>query len=244
MIRCPGAPHYSRNESESRMKRIIKTTIACLAVLLFLDAIATAQNAQGTLPADNPCINEKERATPEEPCISISYDKFKAQTSVLLMPITLYERGILSTLSFAVALSSSGQTIERPEKAYFAFKYYSIPSENADVLARQRDVDLLVDNVPYALGKVTLVSEDDSSFIERNYAVAVPFKIIEVIGLGKSVEMRAGSFEWTFNDGVKKSFRKLVELMPEKIKENGEKKLQLSGKPSLKRPSKKTRRKS
>ena len=198
------------------MRSIVKTTIACLIVLLCLDAIATAQNAQGTPPADNPCINEKERATPEEPCISISYDKFKAQTSIILMPITLYERGILSTLSFAVVLSSAGQTIERPEKAYFAFKYLSIPSENTDVLARKRDVDLLIDNVPYALGKVTLVSEDDSSFIERRYAVAVPFKIIETIGSGKSVEMRAGSFEYTFSDAVKKSFRRLIELMPEK----------------------------
>ena len=199
-----------------RMKRIVKITIACFITLLCLDAIATAQNAQVTPTTDNPCVNEKERAAPEEPCISISYDKFKAQTSIILMPITLYEHGVFSSLSFAVVLSSAGQIIERPEKAYFAFKYYSIPSENADALAQQRDVDLLIDNVPYALGKVTLVSEDDSSFIERRYAVSVPFKIIETIGSGKSVEMRAGSFEWTFSDAVKSSFRKLVELVPEK----------------------------
>jgi hypothetical protein len=205
------------------MKRIVKITIACLIVLLCLDAIAIGQNSQGTPPADNPCINKKERATPEEPCISISYDKFKAQTSIILMPITLYEHGVFSTLSFAAILSSAGQTIERPEKAYFAFKYYSIPTENADALAQQRDVDLLIDNVPYALGKVTLVSEDDSNFIERRYAVSVPFKIIEAIGSGKSVEMRAGSFEWTFSDAVKSSFRKLVQLMPEKPKIEGNK---------------------
>jgi hypothetical protein len=227
------------------MNKIVKTTIACLIVLLCLDAIAIAQNAQGMPPADNPCVNEKARATPDEPCISISYDKFKAQTSIILMPITLYEHGVFSSLSFAVVLSSAGQTIERPEKAYFAFKYYSIPTENADALARRRDIDLLIDNVPYALGKVTLVSdEDDSGFIERRYAVAVPFKIIETIGSGKSVEMRAGSFEWTFSDAVKKSFRKLVELMPEKPKENNENKLQPSAKPSPKKPSTKTRRRS
>jgi hypothetical protein len=124
---------------------------------------------------------------------------------------------MMGSFSFGVTFSSASQVIERPEKAYFVFKYFSLSIEPADALERRSDVDFLVDGVPHALGKVTLVSDEiKADVIRRAYGVPVSFKTIELIASGKSVEMRAGSFEYTFTEAVKRAFRKLLELAPVK----------------------------
>jgi hypothetical protein len=188
------------------MKRTIYIALALL-LTTWLDATAIAQNTQEA--QDNSCAASKEG------CIQTYYDKFQDKTLVRIIPIRIYDnpRGF-SWLSLSAAYLSPGTKIVRPEVVFFYFNFTAIVSDETSPFENVQSVYLLIDSKPQSLGSVSLQKFDNTSFRQWSYSLAVPFPILELIALGKSVEMRAGSVELTFDEDLKTAFRRLAELTP------------------------------
>jgi hypothetical protein len=194
-------------------------TICIVLVSLLIAELGTNIVAQSTqTTASDPCATKVG-------CVTTEYDKFQDRTYVMMSNFAL-TRGSMAfwnTLSMRVAYFSPGTTIRRPEKVGFIFTstYMDVHLGDQPAFAKTQGVYLLIDDKPYPLGDASLNKYEGGEMRTWVYVLEVPFNILELIASGKSVEMRAGAVEFTFDDELKASFRRLVELAPkEEIKKS------------------------
>lgn len=188
------------------MKRAIYIALALL-LLISLDATAIAQNTQEA--SDEPCVVQKER------CVQTFYDKFQDITIVRTIPLVVYQTRYYGWLTFGAAYLSHGTQTVRPESAIFYFEQAAFSTHETDFFENSRGIYLLVDGKPKSLGDVSLQKFDNSNGVRKwTHAITVPFNILELIASGKSLEMRAGSVEFTFDDNLKAAFSHLIALTP------------------------------
>jgi len=184
--------------------------VAAMLLVTWLDATANAQNTQASSP--DPCVENGG-------CVITNYDRFQNSTMVAMTPVLLtpIQENLLKSLTLSVAYISPGTVITRPATATFIFNStILIQSERRrEAFDSIKGVYLLVDGTSYPLGNVYLSRFDNTRFSTWTYGLEVPFRILELIASGRTVEMRAGDVEVTFDDNIKAAFRSLVELAPQ-----------------------------
>lgn len=200
------------------MKRAVYTAAAVLLIAC-LDATATAQNAQEHPP--DVCFAPG--------CVTAKYDKFQGRTIVMMHHAVLTSDALENSLTLSVAYSSPGAAIRRPDEATFLFtttamgkmpgQTFEEPGEKTQAFETRKGVYLLIDGTPHPLGDVILLKSEETASFPRairtyHHALVVPFKVLDSIAAAKSVEIRAGSIETSFDENMKAAFRRLVELVP------------------------------
>jgi len=192
------------------MKRTIYFALVLLLLTTLFDATANAQNTQASSP--DPCVENGG-------CVITHYDRFQNSTMVAMTPVLLtpVQENLLKSLTLSAAYVSPGTVITRPATATFIFNStILIQSERRrEAFDSIKGVYLLVDGTSYPLGNVYLSRFDNTRFSTWTYGLEVPFRILELIASGRTIEMRAGDVEVTFDDNIKTAFRRLVELAPQ-----------------------------
>ena len=193
------------------MKRAIYPALAFLLLTTLTDAIAIAQNTQEA--SSDPCVTRGG-------CVVTSYDRFQNSTLVLMTPalLTSPQNDLAKSLTLSVSYNSPGIEIARPENAAFFFKssVWVETQKRRQAFDTSKSVYLLIDETSYPLGDVSLVKFENTEFPTWTYGLNVPFRILELIASGKTIEMRAGDVEVTFDNYLKAAFQRLVELAPKK----------------------------
>jgi hypothetical protein len=187
------------------MKRNVYTAAAAL-LLMLLNATANAQDTQEA--PTNPCFVKTEG------CVWDEYDRFQDKTIVTMTSIHLTFPPIFGhpssvSVSMGAEFSSSGNAVKRPEVITLTFIVFPL-----DPFTDKKGVYLLIDDKPYPLGDVSLGKSPRD--YEARYSLQASFEVVEKIAAAKVVEIRIGSEETTFDEKIKASFRRLVELVPKK----------------------------
>jgi hypothetical protein len=196
------------------MKRAFYITVTVLILSAF-NTTANAQDKQET--QTDPCAKKAG-------CVRSDYDRFKDTTTVAMTPVLLLPKygygSPLEAIQMGVVYTSSGATVQRPDKVIFFFgatDRYNV-GEEPPAFSKSRDVDLLIDGVAHPLGSVKVLShrlsESDIFNPTWTYALDVSFDVVEKVAAAKRVEIRAGSVETFLDDDTKIAFRRLVEFVP------------------------------
>lgn len=198
------------------MMRITQAAIALLLFAMLAEATVIAQNTQegSSIPCSVGCVETK-------------YDRFEDRTSVMLLPILL-ARDSDSTAQegfrMAIAYSSPGKNIQRPNKVFLFFTVTDRYSKQEEPRAFKgnRSVYLLIDEVSHPLGQVESLGRREDNFLDAvyprwAYSLEMSFEVLEKIASAKNIEIRAGSVEFKFDDNFKAVFRRLIEITPKEI---------------------------